>query len=180
MWTYLPTTIVATAFGTLLYVASKWATYRKQLVSEGTLNRKRAIEQKDAPGVYRSGILLDTNQPVGRFDPEVGTLYDVFMKGLRLNPHGRCLGYRPAPKQPYRFLTYTEVFEQARDYGSALIARIGLKPGGETRVGIYGKNCPQWFISALACVQQSIAIVPLYDTLGPESVTYIIQQTEMR
>ncbi|VDM23836.1 unnamed protein product, partial [Toxocara canis] len=50
---------------------------------------------------------------------------------------------------------------------------------GETRVGIYGKNCPQWFISALACVQQSIAIVPLYDTLGPESVTYIIQQTEM-
>lgn len=52
--------------------------------------------------------------------------------------------------------------------------------GNETRVGIYGKNGPQWFMTAFGCVQQSIVIVPLYDTLGPEAVTYIIQQTEMR
>uniref|UniRef100_A0A915AGU2 Long-chain-fatty-acid--CoA ligase n=1 Tax=Parascaris univalens TaxID=6257 RepID=A0A915AGU2_PARUN len=97
----------------------------------------------------------------------------------KLNPHGQCLGYRPAPKQPYRFLTYTEVFQRGRDFGCALITKVGLTPGNETRVGIYGKNRPQWFISAFGCVQQSIVIVPLYDTLGPEAVTYIIQQTEM-
>uniref|UniRef100_A0A9J2P5Q8 Long-chain-fatty-acid--CoA ligase n=1 Tax=Ascaris lumbricoides TaxID=6252 RepID=A0A9J2P5Q8_ASCLU len=127
----------------------------------------------------RSGILLDTDIPVSQFDPRVVTLYDLFMKGLNLNPHGQCLGYRPAPKQPYRFLTYTEVFQHARDFGSALITKVGLTPGNETRVGIYGKNGPQWFMTAFGCVQQSIVIVPLYDTLGPEAVTYIIQQTEM-
>lgn len=42
---------------------------------------------QDAPGVYRSGILLDTDIPVSQFDPRVVTLYDLFMKGLNVSLH---------------------------------------------------------------------------------------------
>lgn len=61
---------------------------------------------------------------------------------LQLNPHGQCLGYRPAPKQPYRFLTYTEVFQHARDFGSALITKVGLTPGTLNRIWIEQSNIP--------------------------------------
>lgn len=61
---------------------------------------------------------------------------------LQLNPHGQCLGYRPAPKQPYRFLTYTEVFQHARDFGCALITKVGLTPGTLNRIWIEQSNIP--------------------------------------
>ena len=51
--------------------------------------------------------------------------------------------------------------------------------GTETFVGIYAKNCPEWMIGALGCIQQSIVVVPLYDTLGAEAASYIVQQTNI-
>ena len=45
---------------------------------------------------------------------------------------------------------------------------------------MYGKNSLEWFISALGSIQQSIVIVPLYDTLGPEAAIFAVQQTEIR
>lgn len=64
--------------------------------------------------------------------------------------------------------------------------------GNETRIGIYARNCPEWFISALGCIRLSMVTVkdnlqvkkfnfqvPLYDTLGPDVAKFIVQQTEM-
>ncbi|VDK17584.1 unnamed protein product [Anisakis simplex] len=93
--------------------------------------------------------------------------------------NARCLGYRPDLKKPYQYLTYKEVFEKARDFGSALINKLHLKPGDETYLGIYARNCPEWFISAFGCTLQSVSIVPLYDTFGPDAITYILQQVQM-
>lgn len=47
-----------------------------------------------------------------------------------------------------------------------------------TRVAFYAQNSAQWFIAALACARHSMVIVPLYDTLGPDSAAYIISQTD--
>jgi long-subunit acyl-CoA synthetase (AMP-forming) len=52
--------------------------------------------------------------------------------------------------------------------------------GNTTHVGVYAKNSPEWFICALGSMQQSIVVVPLYDTLGPEAATFAVQQTEIR
>jgi hypothetical protein len=41
---------------------------------------------------------------------------------------------------------------------------LGVKP--TARCGIYGSNCPEWFMAMEACNGHSIACVPLYDTLG--------------
>lgn len=51
--------------------------------------------------------------------------------------------------------------------------------GNSTNIGIYARNSPQWLISALACIEQSMVVVPLYDTLGPEAATFIISQAEI-
>ncbi|VDD94385.1 unnamed protein product, partial [Enterobius vermicularis] len=52
--------------------------------------------------------------------------------------------------------------------------------GNESFVGIYAKNCPEWFLTAFGCIQQSIVIVPLYDTLDANAASYIVNQTQMQ
>lgn len=37
---------------------------------------------------------------------------------------------------------------------------------------------PQWIIAELACYTYSMVVVPLYDTLGPGSIRYIINTGE--
>ncbi len=46
-------------------------------------------------------------------------------------------------------------------------------------LGLYMKNCPEWILADQAAFTIKAATVPLYDTLGPESVGYVINQTEL-
>lgn len=46
-------------------------------------------------------------------------------------------------------------------------------------LGIYSKNCIAWVLSEFACVSYQMTIVPIYDTLGAESVELILNQTKM-
>ena len=46
-------------------------------------------------------------------------------------------------------------------------------------LGILSKNREEWCIADLACLRSSVTIVPFYDSLGPESISYIINQTEL-
>lgn len=68
----------------------------------------------------------------------------------------------------------------ARNIGNALVQKLGVNPSNDSHIGIYSINCPEWAITALGCVQQSIVVVPLYDTLGPDAASFIVQQTEIR
>lgn len=38
----------------------------------------------------------------------------------------------------------------------------------------------QWIISELACYTYSMVVVPLYDTLGPDAIRFIINTGEMQ
>lgn len=60
--------------------------------------------------------------------------------------------------------------------GSAM-RRRGVNPGD--RCGIYGSNCPEWITAMEACDSQAITYVPLYDTLGPNAVEFIINHAEV-
>ena len=44
-------------------------------------------------------------------------------------------------------------------------------------VSIYSKNREEWVITDFACILSGITSVTLYDTLGPESIEYILDQT---
>jgi long-chain acyl-CoA synthetase len=46
-------------------------------------------------------------------------------------------------------------------------------------VGLYAKNREEWLITDIACWMVSATNVPLYDTLGDESLAWVFEQTEM-
>ncbi|KAB5541389.1 hypothetical protein DKX38_014363 [Salix brachista] len=95
------------------------------------------------------------------------------------NPDGKMLGRRQAIDSkggPYVWLTYKEVYDSAMRIGSAM-RRRGVNPGD--RCGIYGSNCPEWITAMEACNSQAVTYVPLYDTLGPNAVEFIINHAEV-
>lgn len=115
----------------------------------------------------------------------------MFLKGLEESSNRNCLGHRPQPEAPYTFISYTEAWRRAENIASAIVGHLGIKPGNhdfsrfnlnlgnKTLIGIYAQNCPEWTISCLAAIRQSIITVPLYDTLGADAAQYIVEQTEM-
>ena len=47
-------------------------------------------------------------------------------------------------------------------------------------LGIFAKNCIHWGITEQACNAFNFVVVPVYETLGMDSVEYIMQQTHMK
>lgn len=126
--------------------------------------------------VYRS-LLAKYDFP--HADPDISTAWDIFRLSVEKHPDNRMLGWREFTNGkfgPYIWKTYAEVYNEVIHIGSALRAS-GAEPG--SRVGIYGTNCPQWIVAMEACNAHSLICVPLYDTLGPEAVNYIIDHAEV-
>ncbi|XP_004288548.1 PREDICTED: long chain acyl-CoA synthetase 1-like [Fragaria vesca subsp. vesca] len=111
--------------------------------------------------------------------PEINTAWDVFSQSAQKFPGNRMLGWRKIVDGkigPYVWKTYKEVYEEVLLVGSALRAS-GVELG--SRIGIYGSNCPQWIMAMEACNAHSLICVPLYDTLGPGAVNFIIDHAEV-
>lgn len=137
-----------------------------------------ASDGKPSAGpVYRSIYAKDglMELPAGLESP-----WQFFSDSALKNPENKMLGRRQIidSKQvgPYVWLTYKEVYDSAMRMGSAM-RRRGVNPGD--RCGIYGSNCPEWITAMEACNSQAITYVPLYDTLGPNAVEFIINHAEV-
>uniref|UniRef100_A0A672ZS70 Long-chain-fatty-acid--CoA ligase n=1 Tax=Sphaeramia orbicularis TaxID=375764 RepID=A0A672ZS70_9TELE len=87
---------------------------------------------------------------------------------------GPCLGSRK-PNQPYEWQSYREVADRSQHVGSALLHK-GHAHTGDKFIGIFSQNRPEWTISELACYTYSLVAVPLYDTLGTEAISYILDR----
>lgn len=180
MWLVLPGTVLATVFGYILYWISSWTKKRTRYCNNSLDINNQAIELKDEKGAFKSALLPELDAPLERALPELTTVYELFMRGLEVSNNGNCIGYRTGKKTPYQFMRYTDVYRHSRYFGSALVRKLGLKPGNDTFIGIYAKNCPEWFITLMASIEQSMVIAPLYDTLDANAASYIINQTEMK
>uniref|UniRef100_A0A8C2APG2 Long-chain-fatty-acid--CoA ligase n=1 Tax=Cyprinus carpio TaxID=7962 RepID=A0A8C2APG2_CYPCA len=73
---------------------------------------------------------------------------------------------------------HLKVSDRAEFLGSGLIHR-GQKPLQESFIGIFAQNRPEWIIAELACYTYSMVAVPLYDTLGPEALVFIINRAKI-
>lgn len=109
---------------------------------------------------------------------DVTTLHEAFKRGARLSDNGRCIGWRPDPQKPYSWLSYNDVLVRASHIGAGLILE-GQKPQNTTHIGIYSQNNPEFFLSEQACYMYSMVLIPLYDTLGPEAASFIVNQAEI-
>ena len=130
------------------------------------------------PGIHCNSFCREGNQlistPVAA--PEVKTSWDVFLHGLKLAADGNCLGWRK--DDSYEWWSYQQVHGRIRQLAGALKTKTDLQR--QQFVGIYAASSPQWIVCSLAANSRSLVNVPLYDTLGAESCSYIINQTEMQ
>lgn len=62
-----------------------------------------------------------------------------------------------------------EGLKQPRNYDTAVCA-----------VGLYAINSVDYIVSEYACYMHSLVVVPIYDTLGPNICSYIVNQGKWR
>ncbi|XP_030525095.1 probable CoA ligase CCL6 [Rhodamnia argentea] len=123
-------------------------------------------------GIYSQDGLVE-------LEPGMESPWQFFSDTAKRNPDCRMLGRRQVVDSkvgPYAWLTYREVYDSVVRVGSA-IRSCGINPGD--RCGIYGSNCPEWIIAMEACSAHAVTYVPLYDTLGPNAVEFIINHAEV-
>lgn len=82
----------------------------------------------------------------------------------------------------YQWKSYKEVFENSNAIARYLLAKelcpkFSVDEGVFRTMAIYAKNREEWVISDMACALTNITVVPLYDTLGKDSIVYILDQT---
>jgi long-chain acyl-CoA synthetase len=103
------------------------------------------------------------------------TLRELFEAGLA-RPKARHVRWRDASKT-WRSLSTEEVRERVDAAGRGLAA-LGLRPGD--RVGLISQNSERWMLSDFAMACTGLVNVPLYPTLTPEQVRFILDDSGAR
>lgn len=94
------------------------------------------------------------------------------------------MGYRPVVDGvagPYEWSTYKEIWVRVKNFGAGL-TNLNLCPPNEDGMPLLAfflKNRMEWNIAEHACNAYSFIVCPMYDTLGPETVAYVLNQTNL-
>ncbi|KAH8883347.1 long-chain fatty-acid-CoA ligase [Thozetella sp. PMI_491] len=142
-----------------------------------------ALPNSKKPGrsdVYRHWLFTDSL--LETIDPNILTAHDMFEATARSNPNSEYLGHRPYDSvhlcyRPWQWLDFKTVQKRKDNVGKGLVEiheRHG-RAGKQFGVGLWCENRPEWTITDLACMSQSLFTVSLYDTLGPDASEYIIR-----
>uniref|UniRef100_A0A7N6AWT1 Long-chain-fatty-acid--CoA ligase n=1 Tax=Anabas testudineus TaxID=64144 RepID=A0A7N6AWT1_ANATE len=125
----------------------------------------------------RRSVLQNGDSYLTYFYDDARTMYEFFLRGMRVSNNGSFLGSRK-PKQPYEWISYREVLERSENLGSAFLHK-GHSKTTDPHIGIFSQNRPEWTITELACYTYSLVSVPLYDTLGTDAIAYIIDKASI-
>nr|XP_009677427.1 PREDICTED: long-chain-fatty-acid--CoA ligase 6 [Struthio camelus australis] len=171
----LPATALV-GLGAFAAVVAYWFASRPKAVKPPCDLSRQSAAVEGLDGARRS-VIGDSTQLLTHYYDDARTMYEVFRRGFNISENGPCLGFRK-PKQPYQWLSYKEVSERAEALGSGLLQQ-GCKPSTEQFIGVFAQNRPEWIISELACYTYSMVVVPLYDTLGPGAIRYIVNTADI-
>ncbi|XP_048589989.1 long-chain-fatty-acid--CoA ligase 1 isoform X2 [Nematostella vectensis] len=138
------------------------------------LPEMQSVEIEGGGGARRSNL---SHHDVTRFHDDVNTVYEAFLRGMRMSDNGPFLGTRQATRG-YKWATYSQIHERASNFGSGL-CELGCDPSQETFVGLWSTNCTEWLLADLACQMFSMVTVPIYDSHGSEACTYIINKAKL-
>lgn len=113
--------------------------------------------------------------------PDVRTAAGIIQASAIKYAKHECTGEREVLPDgkfgQYKFITYEEFYNRTVAFSRALV-NIGLKPGD--KIGIYGHNCQYWEIAQFGTMMNSMIVVPVYDSLGPNAAQYIINHAECK
>ncbi|KAF1334298.1 Long-chain-fatty-acid-coa ligase, partial [Globisporangium splendens] len=123
------------------------------------------------------------NPFVGLAMPEAESSFHSFQVTCQQHADLPCFGTRPivnGEAQAYVWVTYAQVYSRVVNAGSGMM-HLGLLPKVDTSrmIAIYMKNCMEWVIAEQAAYMCDAIAVALYDSLGPDSTEYILNQTEL-
>lgn len=113
------------------------------------------------------------------------TLYEVLRRGASINPMGPCLGFRATSRSgqatPFVYFSYTEIVARVDAIAAGLydLNLVKKNEDGLLLLGLYMKNCMEWTIAEHAIYCLGGATCPFYDTLGHETVSFILNQTNL-
>jgi len=142
------------------------------------VNRQSFLHFAGEGPVHRN-VLTEGCDLVSNFDG-INTVHELGQYAFKNFKNNKFLGTRSRNADGtwggYNFLSYGDVERLGSAFGSAL-RDLGLN--AQDFVGIYSINRSEWVVTMLASVQQSMPIVPLYDTLGPDAVKYIVNHAEL-
>ncbi|ORX66938.1 acetyl-CoA synthetase-like protein [Linderina pennispora] len=132
---------------------------------------------------YPSGVLPDISEC------ERQTLYDLFLRWVHEDPSGNCMGTRafdPDAKKlgdHYTWISKADAEIFVNIYGSGLDSIFGKytdkSPGQQAPVAIYAANRAEWHLTEFAIYRGNRYFVSLYDTLGTDSVKYVLNHSEI-
>lgn len=162
-------------------------------------------EAKGETPIYRCNILKEDEDLVASLDDgKVNTLAEVLKHSFESYSDNACLGSREILSTDgdevtygdYKFKSYKECEDISKAFARALLdnelcpsikSELNLyspekkeiiKEEREFRIlGFYSKNREEWALGDMACIQANVTSVPLYDTLGKDTIDYIIDQT---
>lgn len=138
-------------------------------------------EYRDMPCLGKRPIGAD-GKPCGDFE---WMTYEDLAK--RVGTFGRGFQKVYAPPQPSATemttttttTTSTTTKEEEGEASKRPVTAEGVDEDALKIVGIYSINRVEWTYTDMALVEYGYCGVPLYDTLGPDAVKHIIQQTGM-
>ena len=116
----------------------------------------------------------------------VRTLYEALRRGAAINPLGPCLGFRAISTNgfptPYIYSSYTEVLSRVNAFAAGLeeLDLLTENEDGMRVISLYMKNCMEWTIAEHGTFSVGGITAPLYDTLGPDTVRFILNQTSSK
>lgn len=102
---------------------------------------------------------------------------DLFKRSKEAHPDNQCFGWRPSTTSPFKWWNY-DYAGTCIDCCRQALSKFGLEKGD--RIGIYGKNCPQWAVMQYAALSGGFVCVPIYDTLGPDIVEYVCNHADVK
>ncbi|KAI9859284.1 MAG: hypothetical protein M1813_007058 [Trichoglossum hirsutum] len=141
-------------------------------------------EREGRSRVYRHWKFTDAL--LATLDPEITTAHEVFENTAKRQPTRKALGHRPYDPVkkvfgPYQWIDYQTLQRRRAEFGIGLV-RLHQKAGiagPRHGVGLWCQNRPEWQITDLACMSQSLFTVSIYDTLGPDTTEYIINHVSL-
>ena len=110
------------------------------------------------------------------FDFGPGTLVDVFLRGLDLNPDRKALTSRQDDGR-WLSLTARETAERVGNISRSLLAG-DLEPGDH--VAILSNTRMEWALADWACIMSGLVVVTVYPTLPADQVLYILKDSRAK
>jgi len=118
---------------------------------------------------------VETSKRVSLHEGEPTTLVEVFEQVARVHPRSDTLNY----KRDGRWISISaaEMLERVRWIAAGLYS-LGVRRGD--RVAILSESRPEWVLTDAGCMFATAIDVPIYPTLTPPQVRYILKDSGAR